>query len=268
MGFFKGVIGNLFGVPVERRGGVPVNLQDQTTPAFDLFALQALGPPTTLTVTKTIGDRVITVADPTNFAVGVRVGIFTGVTGDNRFYFGEVLGVSGSDITLDTPLDYTFLATTSNVIAATRNMAVNGAVTPSVFEIKGPGTGSPIEVDITNIRVVIEAAAAVNLNTFGNLAALTNGLVLRRVDGDYRNVWNVKTNGQLASVCHECKIFEATNPAQAVDGLIARYDLAGQENHGVTVRLGANDSIQLIVQDDLSSLVRLNAIAQGHIVTD
>jgi len=37
---------------------------------------------------------------------------------------------------------------------------------------------------------------------------------------------------------------------------------------GVTVRIGPDDDLQVLIQDDLSSLISLEMIVEGHLVTD
>jgi hypothetical protein len=49
-------------------------------------------------------------------------------------------------------------------------------------------------------------------------------------------------------------------------GFIFRKAFGGQGNHGVTVRLKADDfdSIQCIIQDDLTDLISFKLVIQGH----
>jgi hypothetical protein len=43
---------------------------------------------------------------------------------------------------------------------------------------------------------------------------------------------------------------------------------AGQNKHGVTLRIGGGEAIECIIQDNLTGLLSFKIIACGHIVTD
>ncbi len=256
-------IGNKTALPFEEAGGVPVFIEDQITPPIDLYFIQATGAPTMINSQAAIDDMSVTLLDATGFIDGTYVGIFCPTVG--RFYFGEQLGAAAGDvITLDTPLDFPF-EVGDNVIPLTRDLDVNGSVTSSIFEIQGPGSGL-LEVDVTRIILQMETASAVDLNKFGDLAALTDGLVLRRKDGEYRNIWNVKKNSEFANLTYDFTIYDASNPVLGIDGFSTRYSFSGKEKHGVAIRLAADEALQLIIQDDLSGLTSFRVIAQGHIV--
>ena len=102
---------------------------------------------------------------------------------------------------------------------------------------------------------------------FANITGgLTNGLVFRRVDGDTRNVFNVKTNGDIANICYD--LAYADQGKNGLNGVRARISFAGQDKHGVALRLAPGDALQFLVQDDLTSIDIFRIVAQGHIVTD
>lgn len=253
-------------VPREKNGGVPVNVQDQTSPLFDLYFSQELAAPTTLASDVVLETNEITVASATGFVAGSHLGLFSGVSGENRYYFATVVSVSVDTLTMDTPLNFAF-SIGDPVVRLSRDMNVNGSATSQVFTVRGGGAGSIIQVDVTKIKLIMTCSGAVDLSLFGDLAALTNGLVLRRTDGTHTNYWNVKNNSQF-DLLGTWKPYAATNPAQGVDGALFTYDLAGQDNHGVTSRLSANEYLELIIQDNLSGLVTFQGLAWGHEVTD
>lgn len=251
-------------LPIETRIGesVDVFIQDQTTPPLDFYFIQPIGSPDSLAAATAIDDTSVTVASDAGFTVGDRVGIFSGA---GRFYFAQLLAKPGANVLdLDTPLDFAF-SIGNPVIASTRELDVNGSVTPQTFEVRGAGT---FEIDITRIMLSMITASAVDLSLFGDLAALTNGIVLRRTDTETRNIWNIKTNLDILNLAFDFLPFAAANPVQGVDGLGARYTFAGQDKHGVAVRLGLDDSLELIIQDNLTGLTQFRIIAQGHVVED
>jgi hypothetical protein len=205
-------------------------------------------------------------------SVGDYVGMFSGVSGEGRFYFGEALVVAGAGpytITLDTPLDFAF-GSGDPVISSTREMVVDGSVTPQTFSVQVGGASGNVKVDITRIIINIICDSQPDHSLFGNIAALTNGLVLRRVDGDTRNNWNVKTNGDFAVLSYDVDYNSRSVPAGSWSATI-RYTFAGQDKHGVAVRLQPGDALEAIVQDNLTSggdLLEMRIIAAGHVVRE
>lgn len=251
--------------PLESNGGIPVNIQDQTSTPVDLYFLQAIGPPTTLTNTTSINSINIIVDSVASISVGNYLGIFSGVSAENRFYFGEVLAVNGNNITLDTPLDFNFSAGDA-VISTTRDLNVDGSTTKQSFIVRGAGTASPLEIDITRLIFQITDNSAMDDGLFGALPSLTNGIVLRRNNGQINNIYNIKNNGDFGLVAFD-KDYSDKAPA-GLFGLTVRSTFAGQSKHGVAIRLGVNESLELLIQDDLTGLNSFRILAQGHIVTD
>lgn len=238
-----------------------VVLQDSTSPIFDLFFSQALAPPTTLQVDSIKDSYQIEVANPSAFALGVWTGIFSGT---GRYYWGEVLGVNGNTLTLDTPLDFDFVAG-SNVLPTNRNLAVNGSVTPQVFTIQAGGSG--LNLDVVRVILSIVCNTPVELSKFGDLDALSRGVVLRKKDGETRNFWNVKTNYAIGVHCFDVSVYEQVKQND-VNALLARMTYGGQSKHGAVIRISETDELQLIVQDDLTGLEVFLAVAEGSEVVN
>ena len=237
-------------------GGLDINIQDQHTRAMALKFSQAAGAPTTLSVAAAIDDQSITVVDPALFTPGLLVGIFDNA---GNFYFGEAISNGVNPVVLDTPIDAVF-AIGSNVIASSTHLNVNGSVTPQTFAIGS--SGSSITVDITRIMGVISTSASMDDGKFGGLDPLANGCVLRHVNGRNLNLWNVKTNGDIALICFDAT-YSTKSPA-GENGFRFRNTFAGQSKHGVTLRLEPGDTLELIVQDDITGNTDFQMMAQGH----
>lgn len=257
--------GNVITVPIDKNGGVPVNIQDQTTkPIFLNFNNVANS--TTLKSQATMDARTIDLTDTTGTAAGKYIIIFDPSSGNFSFY--TQLGAAvGDTITLDTPLDFSYPAG-SFVDVSDINLAVNGLVTPKVFGLRGVGTPTGVEltVDITGINFFCLASSAVELSLFADVTALTNGLVLRKRNDDIVNIANIKSNGQIASIANIFVITEATNPAQGQDGFYGSVDFAGQMNLGVAIRLPIGEDLEFIIQDNLSGITFLAVTASGHVI--
>jgi len=248
---------------VEANGGLAVNVQDQHTLALDLKFIQSQGA-TTLAVTNAPGDTTLTLTDATGFVDGNVIGLFSA---SGTFYFGEQVGAAvGNVITIDTPMDRIY-EVGDNVLRATANLAVDGSGTTQVFQVGPVGAGTGVEIDITRIMGYIQDATAMDDGEFGGLGVpLTYGVVLRVNNGVMSNIWNVKSNGEIGLLA-----FDANYTDKAPGGSYGyrfRNTYAGQSKHGVTIRLEPGDTLEILIQDDLSDLEIFNIMAQGHVVTD
>jgi hypothetical protein len=156
----------------------------------------------------------------------------------------------------------------NTVWTGNRSMNVDGSVTPAVFQIGPVGAATEIEIDIVRIMGWIQDDVSMDDAKFGGISALTRGLVLRRnnADGTFTNYWNAKSNGEIRLLA-----FDANYASKAPSGFYGfnfRNTYGGQSKHGVVIRLTTGQSMQVVVQDDLTDLAEMFMMAQGHIVTD
>lgn len=249
------MIGN--GLSTER----DVHIIDKTTPPLVLPFSQPKGNPTTLSSVASIDDSEITIDATVNFTDGTLVGIFSGVSGEGRFYFGTQIGPpAGNVITLDTPIDFDFQIG-DVVLPLSTDLAIDGSATPQVFSIQA---GDVLDIHITRLSGTMTHATAGDLSKFGNIAALAKGIVIRRVDGTTQNIFNAKSNAELKTLCGGDLEFD-TAQGGAPDGTSFRYTFNGPDKQGTTIALMAGDSLDLIIQDNLAGLTSFGILAQGHI---
>jgi len=242
---------------------VDINIQDQTTDVM-IVPFSNVIAETTVAIEGAIGDTVINVTSATGIAVGHLLTLYNSEA--NRVYFGGVLSISVNAITVDMPLDFAF-PVASFVSSGSVQLNVDGSETPQIFGIRNTEEAIPLSVDITRIIFVCLTATANDFSTFGDIAnGLTNGIVLRTKNGRYKNIFNVKTNLELASLMFDFDIFAATNPQQGTDGFKGMMTFGGQDNIGVVIRLCPGEDLQLIIQDDLSTLASFSILIEGHVV--
>ena len=244
-----------------------VALQDQHTPAIISY-FNEVEEQTTLAAQAAIDDKTITLTSSTGAAVGKYIILFHPPSA--RFYTGHITSIAAiPTVSLDTPLDFAYPAGTFVDIAIT-DLSVNGSSTPRIFGLRGTGVppGVDLKVDITRLVWQCEAANNVTLATFADIAALTNGLVCRKRDGEYHNIFNVKSNKEIAGIMFDWTPYAATNPQQGENGFVSRLTFAGQNKIGVTQRLAIGEDLELIVQDNLSAITEFKVMAEGHIVLD
>lgn len=250
--------------PIERIDGeacVAVCVQDQVTPPLTIpFYLQTNT--AALTSNTAVDDMAITISNTTGFVDEGEIRILN--IANNRFFIGKQVGaVAGNVVTIDRPMDFAYQIG-DQVATGPVNMAVDGSVTPQIFRLRSTGSEIPAVGDLTRILFHITDGSAMDDSLFGGIAALTNGVTLRRVDGEIRNLVNFKSNGELANVSFDLTYADRA-PAGAF-GLRARLTYAGQEKHGVAIRIGPDENLEIIINDNLTGLSSFTAIAEGHVV--
>lgn len=246
-----------------------VLIQDQTTDPIIVYFNQVHNS-TTLDVAVpdvTTDPRIIVVVSATGIVVGSYIILFDPES--VRFSTFFVTAVNGVNITLDTPIDFEYPAGTF-VDVAIVDMSVNGSVTPQVFGIRGIGAppGIELSLDVTRIIFTCIADSPVELSLFADLAALTNGLLLRSRNTRFKNILNVKDNREIQGIMFDYTPSVATNPSQGEDGFVSRLTFAGNHKIGVAIRLPIGEDLEVWVQDNLLGITSFRMHAEGHIMED
>jgi len=123
---------------------------------------------------------------------------------------------------------------------------------------------------IITITISLTHNGASDSSLFGDIAALTNGLTLRAFKGDgqgggqYRTFTNWKTNAQIGldfgGVDYIPKVGGGDNATFATASIKLVAGAVPELN-------GANgDYLEMLVQDNLSTLLTANGKIQGHVV--
>lgn len=242
-----------------------VDIQDRETELIDLH-FYTNGTTRSFFSTVTAGSRSATIATGS----GISVGDYIIVSEGTRFYDGIVLTKAitppEDDFTFDTPFDFAF--TTAAVIApGLENLNQDGSVTPIIAFVSPQNLQDGVGFHITRIMISITDETAMDDGIFGGGAALTNGIVVRTIrDGEFHNLFNAKTNGDLAAHAYDLT-YASKPPAGSGHGLRWRRTFGGQSKGGSVVALSSttNDQIQIVIQDNLTGLVTFTAVAQGHV---
>ena len=250
---------------------VDVYIQDQHTEIIDLKLARYVDD-IELLYDYEIGDRVIVIETTGSVPT---VGDTLCFKEDTAFYQGRptsVTLIAGNQYTieLDTPLDYPF-TTAGGCSLTNTNLAVDGSVTPVIFSVTPKGLNN-VSWDITRFMLLFGGEGigptkeSPDDSDFGVMSAISNGIVLRSVDGVTKNIFNAKTNGDLRSRAYDLTYIDKAKNGQYTVAL--RRTFAGANKNGVTVRLNSitGDTFELIVQDDLTDMTGGQAIVQGHVV--
>jgi hypothetical protein len=238
--------------------------QDQTTTAIDIKINRVLDQTITLSATPVVNGYDLELTAGHGVITGNKLS-FLEQNGAPQIYFGKVLNVVTNTVTMDTPVPFAFTPASTTVLKYDDNLIFDGSSTAVVTSLNNYFANS---VDITKIKGHISDNADMDSGKFGGIAALTRGVVLRKNkdDGSYINYWNVKSNGDLATLANNVAYDE-----KAPSGVYAfRFEkkYGGQGDNGVVIRLEPGESIELLIQDDLTDLSVFEVMIEGHIVED
>lgn len=248
----------LEGLEIEE-GALPVYLKEIRTIAINEEFHQETAIESNFALPVTSQDRSFTVDDGSIFTVGDKIAIENGITETN---YPDIIAINGNIITINRPVDFNY--TTDDMIRKIiNNMAVDGSVTPQEFRITSEQ--SLAMTHITRIIFEMTHGTAGDLGKFGNLPALTNGVVVRAFKGQF-NAWKTitiwKTNADIKRDMYDVQFdnrsggggdFGTTGRATFTEfGMVGEYDPA------------YNDFLEILIQDDLTGLESFKMNAQGH----
>lgn len=238
-----------------------VFIQDQTTQSIDIFFTSDKGTVTTATVATQGGHDVD--LEPGHGAV---IGdVIESRTAEN-YVQAELINVVGDTITVSTPWSRTFPIGTVVGLGSPNLNVLGTQATPVVFRINPSAVQN---IDITRIMLNFIDNTAMDFTTFGSIPGpVTTGCTLRYLEqaGTFINHFNWRDNGELIERSFDHNFQSKVGGGS--HGFVARSTWAGQSKRGVTIRVdGANgEELQILVQDDLTTLDKFRVVAQGHIV--
>jgi len=233
-------------------GGIDVNIQSQTSTLFQFLLMNEQKTDITLTSPIEIDDEVVNVSAGHGFT-GAAGEVMVGRLGD-AFFQLRVISVSTNAITVESPADIAYPIEGTTIIRGNVNMNINGASTPVDFKYSFNGdTGATIPIDIQTVVFSFQSGVTVpDDGTFGGIAALSLGLLIRKVDGQNVGLGNYTQNQEFRDVGG---VVEYTSKAPS--GAYAtnvRIDI--EESFGQVIRLDPSipDEIYARVRDNVSGL--------------
>jgi hypothetical protein len=273
-------------VGTETNGGIPVNVQDQTSPPVEHFLYQILQP-VTIVGDYSIGNNIITFAaghgftDPAGFVNDYLVINYIDETQPTnnlkyRFYQGRVVGVDVNDVTFAIPLGFNIEnAKIDSSFRVNVNMALaSGSLASPAKFFTTPVNG--VEWDLTRIMIDMITEAQPDDGKFGGDPALVNGLFFgfeSIATNFFEFLVNIQDNGDFRATAYDVQYPNRSVP-QGSFGVSVRKTFAGQDKYGVAIRLDGitNDEFVSYIQDDLPvvapNLDRLRMKIMGHLTTD
>ena len=273
----EGLPSSLIETTARGNKGLAVFIQDQTTDPLDLFFLQKKVTGLTLGANTVTNKRELTLSTGHGLTTANSAGHIIDLThsADGHFYRGEILSVTGNVVEVAPPLSDVYEIATTSVFTGNSNMAqdsatgaaIDGSVAPVMFSLEPQASQSG---DITAITLATTSQNSSDLTTFGGAPALTDGITLRinRGDGTYKNIFTYKNNFDIAIQGNDLRVFEPKS-GNTTKGLSARVVFAGQENHGVAIRLdGAlGETLEVVIyelmNDTATGNISVKFLAEG-----
>ena len=241
-------------------GAVQVDIQDQWSDALFIKLHKHLGAGITLTSDASLNDTVLNVESGHGAVAGNLICLKEGI----EYYQGTVLSTTATTITLDMPLDFAFTAG-AYCSPTTDQMGVDGSGTDQEFHLQ-PNDG--VKWDITQLNCIINGTGVMDSAQFGDITALTNGLVVRKQDGQdsAKNLFNIKNNADWSL---RGNIFYDPKAPAGTSAVRINIKFGGQSESGVVIRLDGslNQEFIIIVRDDASA-VGIKCEVKGHRVVD
>lgn len=248
-------------------GALNIHEADVHTVVINEQLYQATATTTTISVQTVVNDTSLNVANTAGFAIGDNIRIDTTAVESTLPRITAITAGAPGVLTLDRQLDnvhlvgdavtkvYTDIALATPAIAGT-------LAAPQIFET-GPGVGDIWH--IYTITISMAHTAAGDMGKFGDLAALTNGLVLRaKIGGVYATLTNWKDSGDINNDTGNVSF-----PARSGGGGSYGTSAQGQLRivTGAILRLDGTlgDKFYVYNQDDLTTLGFLKMKAQGHL---
>lgn len=205
------------------------------------------------------GDTVLLVASTTGFTTDDDV-VLKDSGGDVRehhFVVGAV--VADTSIALNRPVDIAYATGTIEEVIV--NMNVDGSGSTLIYEIAPPSD------EVWHITRMLISATDTSVNActddnFVTIGALTNGVILRENKSVLYTIEDWKSNDEM-----KLSMFDlvcSPSPPAGVEGVSGRFTF---EKAKVIVRLDGSlgETLQILIQDDLTDLLTLIMKAQGHI---
>jgi len=253
--------------PLEGNGGLAVNIQDQATRIFDIPVNQVLDSTSySLATVPVINSYILELNTTAGLNVGDKI-TFLEQNGIEQIHFGNIMSINGNNITMNAPVPYNYTPLRTSVFTFDNQLNVDGSVTPQAFQLCNFFDAA---VDITRIIFACTDDTEMHDGLFCSEPQLARGIEFRKLtkDGYYINYFNIRNNGKWGLLSYDIDYSDKGKPPDDTYGFRSMLTFAGQNKHGVVIRLKPNECIELLVQDDLTDISRASLMVEGHFTQD
>ena len=213
----------------------------------------------TLATAASVGATTLALVSGTGFLVGQTIAVKN--AGDDTRMF-VVTVVATNTLTLDAPIDIAMpIGATVEKVDVDLSATAGTLAAPKIFILEPPAN----EVwHITRLIFSMTHSAAADLSKFGSITALTNGVVIRdNINSAIQNIANWKTNNDIKQEMYDVEFTDRAGGGSPY-GTSGRFTLG---KLGVALKLdgATSDKIEVLIQDDLTTLGTFGINGQGHI---
>jgi len=231
--------------------------------AVNRYVHQHSATETTISTASLVNDYIINVANTAGFAIGDSLHINTGSVEFTHPAIKAIGAGTPGTFTLDRRLDKAHDIGDEIAKAVINISSQIGTLASPQLYIAFPEPGEVWHV--TNFTLAMGHGSAGDFGKFGDLAALTNGVILRaKVSDNYGTLTNWKTNGDINIDTGELS-FHLRSGGGGTHGTAANG--AFKARTGAVLRLDGDqgDQFELYIQDDLTGLDFFSMKVQGHL---
>ena len=260
-GTLLSVAGNQEGADIRivtETDSLPVHIAGVSNAVVNELFHNHTGDASTLAANTVAGDTGIVLDDATAFSVGDTIAISNGTI---ETTFPQITAIVTNTLTLDRPLDFAYSIGYDVEVVHTDLKTDIGTLAVPISHIIKPHIGQVWHIERVILSMTHTSAAADS--TFGDITALTNGVVVRAfINGQYGTFTVWKNNRDIRLDMYDMEYTDKAGPS-----LFGTHARGSFNRIGVTVRLDGDegDYLEVLVQDNLQGLSSLLINGQGHI---
>ena len=252
-----------YGNPISSlNGALDVHDADVHTMPFNEYFHRHTGISTTLSVESLANATSITVTSSTGMVVGDMLQISNGTI---ELTFPRITIITGNVLTLDRPLNNAYAIGIIVDIVSINMRSVAGTLAAPISYRLTPNSNQTVHL----VRYIFSMthSTAGDLGLFGNLTALTNGVTVRRYDGasgTYKTFTHWNSNADIKDDMYDLE-FDARSGGGGAYGTSGKGTI--KDGTGAVTKLdgSAGDYMEILIQDNITGLVRFQIKGQGHI---
>lgn len=252
-----------YGNPISSlNGALDVHDADVHTIPFNEYFHRHTGISTTLSVASLANATSITVTSSTGMVVGDMLQISNGTI---ELTFPRITIITGNVLTLDRPLNNAYAIGTIVDVVSINMRSVAGTLTAPISYRLTPNSNQTVHL----VRYIFSMthSTAGDLGLFGNITALTNGVTVRRYDGasgTYKTFTHWNSNADIKDDMYDLE-FDTRSGGGGAYGTSGRGSI--KDGTGAVPKLDGSvgDYMEILIQDDITGLVRFQIKGQGHI---
>lgn len=152
-------------------------------------------------------------------------------------------------------------------LSGSKSMNVNGSSSSQVFSYS-PGTGSVV---LKKLSCVLKDEGTTSLSNFGALSSLTNGVLVRvTINSNSRTITTIKDNADLCTRFNQnhfgsASVLNLLGITTPVGFGNTNNAFIGSFNFGSPIVLNNTDSIEIVIQDNLTNIDLFEMIVEAEI---